>query len=67
MSRRMRNRLTNEEKKAIWLLSEFGNMKKTKIADLFDVSRSRVSQICNDYYGELKPLGLITVESDEAE
>jgi DNA-directed RNA polymerase specialized sigma subunit len=66
MNRRMRKRLTDKEKKAIWILSHVSEMKKTEIAELFGVSRSRVSQICNDYYGDLGRLGLRLVE-DEGE
>lgn len=66
MSNRTRKRLSQEEKRGIVLLSELTIMKKTKIADLFGVTRSRVSQICNDYYGELTELGVKRI-SDESE
>ncbi len=58
MNRRMRKRLTDEEKRAIWILVHTTKMKKTKIADLFGITRSRVSQIINNTYGEHESLGL---------
>ena len=64
MNRRMRKRLTDEHKRAIWILVHTSSLKKTEIADLFGISRSRVSQIVNDTYGEHEALGLVVYEEE---
>ena len=67
MSLRKYRRLTKKEKRAIVILADVENWKKADLARLFNVTRSRVSQIVNDYYKERKELGFtdwLDVESE---
>ena len=57
MSLRKYRRLEKNEKRAIVILADVENWKKADLARLFGVTRSRVSQIVNDYYKERKELG----------
>jgi len=67
MSLRKYRRLEKKEKRAIVILADVENWKKADLARLFNVTRSRVSQIVNDYYKERKELGFtdwLDVESE---
>ena len=67
MSLRKYRRLEKKEKRAIVILADVENWKKADLARLFNVTRSRISQIVNDYYKERKELGFtdwLDVESE---
>ena len=57
MSLRKYRRLEKKEKRAIVILADVENWRKVDLAQLFNVTRSRISQIVNDYYKERKDLG----------
>ena len=57
MTLRHYRRLQKKEKRAIVILADIEDWKKADLARLFNVTRSRVSQIVNDYYKERKELG----------
>jgi len=57
MTLRDYRRLQKKEKRAIVILADIEDWKKADLARLFNVTRSRVSQIVNDYYKERKELG----------
>ena len=67
MSLRKYRRLEKNEKRAIVILADVENWKKADLARLFNVSRSRVSQIVNDYYNERKELGFTDWLDGESE
>lgn len=52
------SRLNKKEKRAIIILVEIEGWKKAEVGRRFGVSRSRISQIVSDYYGEKKDLGI---------
>ena len=67
MTLRHYRRLQKKEKRAIVILADIEDWKKADLARLFNVTRSRVSQIVNDYYKERKELGFtdwLDVESE---
>ena len=57
MTLRRYRRLEKKEKRAIVILADVENWRKVDLARLFNVTRSRISQIVNDYYKERKDLG----------
>ena len=57
MSRKYQ-RLTDKQKRAIIEMKATGNWTGAELAELFQVTPSRISQLVRNYYGEHKRLGV---------
>lgn len=58
MKQRRDRILSAKHRKWIVVMRKSGDWKGVELAEIFGVTRSRISQICSNYYGDQEGLGL---------